>query len=147
MFLYLYWIEHYRKPIKESIIFTSRRRWANSEVISLLLSISKYNVLQCFLNNSSTLVVRDLRFSPLERAKRGTWIYIKINEPIHKSTRYLRFSIWLKTAVKCTYSWYFMSKDSWFKRLIYSRRCLCIKWTQQDKMLRLTCLKEKDSLR
>ena len=113
----------------------------------VLLSISKYNVLQCFLNNSRTLADRDLRFSPLEGAKRGTWIYIKISEPIHKSICYLRLSIWLKTAVKCTYTWYFTSEDSWFKRLIYSRRCLCIRWTQQDKMLKLSCLKEKDFLR
>ncbi len=36
------------------------------------LSVSKYNVLNCFSNNSRTQSPRDLRFSPIDRGDIGT---------------------------------------------------------------------------
>ena len=46
--------------------------------IKYLISVSKNNVLHCFLNNSRTQPASDLRLSPSDRGPRGTSIYIGI---------------------------------------------------------------------
>ncbi len=40
-----------------------------------MLSVSKYSVLHCFLNNSRTQSARDLRFSPIDRKLEETQVY------------------------------------------------------------------------
>ncbi len=47
--------------------------WRGCLRMKIILSISKYNVLHCCLNNSRASTARDLRFSPIESGEKGTF--------------------------------------------------------------------------